>query len=269
MPVQQASQVPTKTSPMNQGDPFAADPFKAPAQASQGPGPAQSNPSNPPTGRPSRPSHPRMGSQPPGSLPSSRKMPVAGQRGRVSGDDLISALFEAMHDLHFLRDSLEGGDFCLALANEMMPSRIGLVHAYDINMRNFVVACAAGPGAEGLLTKRVADQDALLNSALRKRKSVVLADAAKAGAPGLPRYQAIGGAKSIIVTPIMFGARALAVLEIVDPLDGNPFTEDEGHAMNYIAEQFAEFIGSHGLVLETDKILAHHAQNAQQPGNHP
>jgi GAF domain-containing protein len=196
-------------------------------------------------------------------------MPAAGERGRVTGDDLISSLFEAMHDLHFLRDSLEGGDFCLALANEMMPCRVGLVHAYDINKRNFIVACAAGPGAEGLLTRRVPDQDALLLTALRSRKSVVVPDAAKAGAPGLERYQLIGGAKSVIVTPIMFGARALAALELVDPLDGHPFTEDEGHAMNYIAEQFAEFIGSHGLVLETDKILAHHAQNAQQPGHHP
>ena len=54
----------------------------------------------------------------------------------------------------------------------------------------------------------------------------------------------------------MWGGRALGAIELVNPLDDAPFREEEGHAMSYIAEQFAEFIGSHGLVVEKERILA-------------
>ena len=66
---------------------------------------------------------------------SGRFMAVSHHKGRVSGDELLTALFEAMHDLHFLRDSLEGGDFCLQLANDMIPSHAGVVHSFDMNTR--------------------------------------------------------------------------------------------------------------------------------------
>ena len=75
-----------------------------------------------------------------GSIPS-----VPGSR--LSGDELITDLFEAMHDLHFLRDSLEGADFVLALVMDKLPSAVALVHFYDINAREFVVVRAVGPGA--------------------------------------------------------------------------------------------------------------------------
>ena len=76
---------------------------------------------------------------------------------------------------------------------------------------------------------------------------------ASANATG-PRYQALGGGKSLIVAPIMQAGRALGAIEIVNPLDGLPFTEDEGNAMTYIAEQYAEYLGSRGIVLDKDRI---------------
>jgi hypothetical protein len=62
--------------------------------------------------------------------------------------------------------------------------------------------------------------------------------------------------RSLIVTPVMWGGRAFGAIELVNPLDGAPFSDGEGHALSYIAEQFAEFIGSHGLVIEPDKIVS-------------
>ena len=32
-----------------------------------------------------------------------------------------------------------------------------------------------------------------------------------------------------------------------------PFTDDDGHALSYIAAQFAEFVASHGIVIDRDK----------------
>jgi len=172
-------------------------------------------------------------------------------RGRVSGDELISSLFESMHDLHFLRDALDGGQFCLALATEVLPARAALIHFFDVEKREWVVACTRGKETHRLLTMRSPDADEILREAARKRRALVVPNASNASAD---RYLQIGGGRSLIVAPIMQAGRALGALEIINPLDGMPFTEDEGNAMTYIAEQFAEFLGSRGIVLDRDRI---------------
>ncbi len=190
------------------------------------------------------PSHP-----PPGGMvktPSGRFV-----RGRVSGDELITSLFESMHDLHFLRDALDGGQFCLALATEVLPARAALIHFFDIEKREWVVACTRGKETNRLLTMRSPDGDEILREAARKRRALVVPNASNASAD---RYRQIGGGRSLIVAPIMQAGRALGALEIINPLDGMPFTEDEGNAMTYIAEQFAEYLGSRGIVLDRDRI---------------
>ena len=172
-------------------------------------------------------------------------------RGRVTGDELITSLFESMHDLHFLRDALDGGQFCLALATEVLPARAAIIHFFDIEKREWVVACTRGKETQRLLTMRHPEGDEILREAARKRRALVVANAENANAD---RYRQIGGGRSLIVAPIMQAGRALGALEIINPLDGMPFTEDEGNAMTYIAEQFAEYLGSRGIVLDRERI---------------
>jgi hypothetical protein len=172
-------------------------------------------------------------------------------RGRTTGDELITALFESMHDLHFLRDALDGGQFCLALATEVLPARAALIHFFDIEKREWVIACTRGKDTTRLLTQRAPESDEQLREAARKRRAMVTSDASTAKAQ---RYQTLGGSKSIIIAPIMQAGRALGAIEIINPLDGMPFTEDEGNAMTYIAEQYAEYLGSRGIVLDRDRI---------------
>jgi signal transduction protein with GAF and PtsI domain len=174
-------------------------------------------------------------------------------RVRVRGEDLIADLFEAMHDLHFVRDALEGGEFCLALAMEKLPCQAGIVHLYDIDRREFLVASTRGSGTSKLLLKRYPETDALLLGAMRKRRAVVVADA-QSDAEGIDRYAALGGARSLLIAPVASHGRLLGAIELVNPLDGQPFNESEGNALTYIAEQFAEFISSHGIVTDAEKI---------------
>jgi len=89
---------------------------------------------------------------------------------RVSGDELITSLFESMHDLHFLRDALDGGQFCLALATEVLPSRAAIIHFFDIEKREWVVACTRGKEMGRLLTMRAPENDEILRDCARKRR---------------------------------------------------------------------------------------------------
>jgi GAF domain-containing protein len=171
-------------------------------------------------------------------------------RGRISGDELITALFESMHDLHFLRDALDGGQFCLALATEVLPARAALIHFFDIEKREWVIACTRGKDTARLLTLRTPERDDLLREAARKRRAII----ASSEAATAQRYQTLGGSRSLIIAPIMQAGRALGALEIINPLDGMPFTEDEGNAMTYIAEQYAEYLGSRGIVIDPKRI---------------
>jgi GAF domain-containing protein len=173
-------------------------------------------------------------------------------RGRTTGDELITSLFESMHDLHFLRDALDGGQFCLALATEVLPARVAIIHFFDVERREWVVACTRGKEGQKLLNVRTPESDELLRSAARKRRALVLPQAADSATA--TRYQSVGGGKSLIIAPIMQAGRALGALEIINPLDGMPFTEDEGNAMTYIAEQYAEYLGSRGIVLDRHRI---------------
>jgi hypothetical protein len=206
--------------------------------------PAQASPAAPPP-QAIRPPTPARAMRPPGV--------------RATGEELIADLFEAMHELHFLRDALEGGDFCLALAAANLPSQVSLVHLYDIDRREFVVTSARGPNASVLLARRHSESDPMLAAAMRRRRALVIADVSQSDgidASMLERYVAVGGARSVVVAPAMQAGRFLGAIELLNPLDGKPFTELDGNAVAYIAEQFAGFVATRGVVTDADRITA-------------
>lgn len=173
---------------------------------------------------------------------------------RVPGEELIAQLFEEMHALHFLADALEGGHFCLAIATEKLPSKAAYVHLYDIDKREFVLVCTRGHSTESLLLSRTGEADALLASAMRKRRAVVVNDPAEESGTQASRFAPIGGIKRIIVSPVMLAGRFLGAIELINPVDGAPFTDLEGNAISYMAEQYAEFVAARGVVLEPEKV---------------
>jgi hypothetical protein len=188
------------------------------------------------------------------AAPAAPPPPVA--RGRLRSEDLIADLFEAMHDLHFVRDALEGGEFCLSLAMEKVPCRVGIVHLYDIDKREFVVTSTRGAGAGRLLLRRHPETDPVIIAAMRRRQTILIADAASSEAPSLQRFIDVGGVQSLIVAPVMQAGRFLGAIELANPLDGQPFTEMESGALQYIAEQFAVLVNNLGVVTDPEKIGA-------------
>jgi len=159
-------------------------------------------------------------------------------------------LFEAMHDLHFLHDSIEGGDFCLHLALEKLPSKLGLVYLYDIDRREFVVVAAQGDVPAGLIAKRFSETETVLSAAMRKRRAILLSadDAATAEHTG-----PLGGGQSLVLAPVMQAGRFLGAIELVDPNDKVPFTELDANGVTYMAEQYAEFVAARGVLLDRER----------------
>jgi putative methionine-R-sulfoxide reductase with GAF domain len=203
------------------------------------------------------PAPPTSSSSPSSALPRaitprSSRPSIPGKR--LSGDELIVDLFEVMHDLHFLQHPLDGADFVLALIMDKIPSTVGLVHFYDIDAREFVVVRAVGPGAAKALQMRTSEKEPLIAEAMQKRRAVVLRDSAAAERARKGRWALLDvETTSVVCAPVAQGGRFLGVLEIANPRDGRPFSDGDGHALTYIGEQFSEFLGSRGVVLDSER----------------
>ena len=165
-------------------------------------------------------------------------------------DEILVHLFEAMFDLHFLRDSVEGATFCLSVALGKLPCRAGFVHLYDIDSRAFITVAIYGEGTASMLATRHGDTDLMLAAAMREQRAVVFNGAQAATA----RHALLGEVESVIVAPVLDGGRFLGAIELYNPLDGAPFGEREQNALTYIGERFAEFVAARGVVVDAKTI---------------
>jgi hypothetical protein len=194
---------------------------------------------------------------PPPSGPRARPEELAPQAPppRASMPEITDILFDAMHELNFFESAVEGASFCLVTAMRVVPCLAGLVHLYDAAAGDFVTVYAQGPRSEQLLGSRTPASDALFARASRGRKAVVVTYGADAESePMCPRHGFFGEPWSAAVAPVSRGGQMVAVLELIDPLDGAPFGEDAEAGLVYIAEHYADFLVQHGI--EFGKIVA-------------
>jgi len=161
----------------------------------------------------------------------------------------MTEIFEAMHDLHFLRDSLDGAEFLLELLFDKVPSRVTLIHLYNINSKEFVVVKARSP-SPSVLGSKAAEGQGLVGAVVRSGRGLVLDDASSDTRWSRERYQTAGHTpKRIMVVPVRHGQRFLGAIELADHVDENPYNEGELNAVTYIAEQYGEFVAERGVTL--------------------
>jgi GAF domain-containing protein len=72
-----------------------------------------------------------------------------------------------------------------------------------------------------------------------------------------PRWQAVGVApKAALCGAVRQGGRYLGLIELVNPAGDTPFHSSELNALDYICEQFAEFLSNRPIIVAADVILA-------------
>ena len=73
---------------------------------------------------------------------------------------------------------------------------------------------------------------------------------------GEGRWQAAGvSVGPLLLGPVKQGGRYLGLIEIANPAGGKSFSDSEANALDYICEQFAEFLTNRPIVLDADVIL--------------
>ncbi len=228
--------------------PAVAEAVATPAVAVEAPAPAKSEPQAAiPLTREKMPSHP--------SSARSSKPRLAAVRRRA-GEDLIGELFETMHDLHFMQGVADGAEFMLAAVESIVPCDGVLIHVFDINSRQFVVVRAKGPGTMQVLLHRTPDTDPFFSAVMRRPGSVAIHDVEKDPRVLGPRWDALGVApQRALCGPVRQGGRYLGLLEVANPLGDAPFHQTEQNAIDYVCEQFAQFLANRPIVLDADVIL--------------
>jgi hypothetical protein len=201
---------------------------------------------------PSQPSAARS-SQPSATRSSRPRMAAVRRR---AGEDLIGELFETMHDLHFMRGVTDGAEFMMAAVDSIVPCDGVLIHVFDINTRQFVVVRAKGPGTMQALMHRTPDSEPFIHGVMRRPGSVAIHDVASDPRVLGPRWDALGVKPTrALCGPVRQGGRYLGLLELVNPLGEAPFHQTEQNAIDYVCEQFAEFLVNRPIVLDPDVIL--------------
>jgi hypothetical protein len=174
---------------------------------------------------------------------------------RPAGDGLVGAVFEALHELHFLSDVKEGAHFVRRVIEEKMQPSVALVHLYDINSRHFVVMSALADRAEVLTEYATPDDDALAAEIMRGEEAMLVLEPASDPRLARGRWRLAEPKRSVLCAPVAVDGRYLGLLEIADPKDGSEFTEEDRNVLTYVATAFAKYLDGRGVVLGNDEEL--------------
>jgi hypothetical protein len=186
------------------------------------------------------------------SDPASRRSDPGVPRRRAAGEDLIGELFERMHELSFQVDLVSGADFVVRVLAELIPCEGTVVHAFDLAKHEFVVIRARGPRQRDALLHRTSDVDPVVHAIMRTRSLATNGSSpTRSGA-----FEKLGvEPRAVLAGAARQGGRYLGIIELANPQGGTPFHEGEANALEYVCEQFAEFVSQRPVVLDPDVVL--------------
>jgi GAF domain-containing protein len=136
-----------------------------------------------------------------------------------------------------LHELLEAALYC---SMEAVSAEAASVLLLDDEKKNFVFYQVEGPAKQVLMTKTLPADKGLAGSVLQTQQSEVINDV-----PNDPRfYENIDSesgfqTRNMIAIPLVAGEERVGVLEVLNKVDGDSFTEDEHSILLSIAEEIA------------------------------
>jgi hypothetical protein len=190
-------------------------------------------------------------------IPLPEEAPRAPSSQRVlASDELIGLLFERMHELAFAPTISAGADYVLGALAEHIPCDGALIHVLDVEAEELVVMRALGPDCLEVLTRRTPAHGSHLGECLRRRATLELgqSDIARERAT----WQTLGVIpRHVIASPIVRQQKPLGVIELGRVTSKGAFNPGQVRALEYVCEQFAEFVGDRPIDLARSSLLPH------------
>jgi len=180
-------------------------------------------------------------------------LPPPSSQRVLAGEELIGALFERMHELMYLPDIAAGADYLITILEEHIPCDGVLIHVFDIAASEFVLVRALGPNEAEVALIRSSGTDSHLAEAARRGTTIALSAAEAMSSPVL--WEALGlDVTSALCSPAHQNQRYLGAIELGREAASGPFSEAEMHALEYVCEQFADFVANRPLELDAESL---------------
>lgn len=167
----------------------------------------------------------------------------------AANEDLIGAIFDSVHDVHFAPTVLDGSDLVCDIAFRNVPCAAAFVHLHDINNAGWIVASGSGDGATRVLGTRHPSTDPLFTRLTQRGASLRVSGGECTHELGVATSHAALALASV-------GGRFYGAIELLAAPGAPAFTEAQEHALAYLAEQFATFAASRGILVRENDILA-------------
>jgi hypothetical protein len=180
-------------------------------------------------------------------------------------EELVAALFVRLHAIALFPDSLTAGRLCIEVIEELVPCRAILLHLFDETRGGFLVADVTGAGeCEDALLSRSGPSDPLLSIAM-PLLAIAMPGASAFSCNDLSdlpvhtveRLTRLGGARRIMVAPVMANGRCYGAIELIDPLGDADFERRHEGAVAYVAARYAEFLLTHEAILDIERVARH------------
>jgi hypothetical protein len=179
--------------------------------------------------------------------------PPSSQRVLAS-EELLGASFERMHELRYLPNVVAGAAYVLETLEELIPSDGALIHVFDIDTRQFIVVRALGPRSRELLLTRTPGVGSYLEEALRRQTTS--RSSSEDGLDGRAAWEALGlHIRWALCSPVHQHGRYLGAIELGRQSTSGDFNAGQIHALEYICEQFADFVADRPLDLTSESVL--------------
>ena len=115
-----------------------------------------------------------------------------------------------------------------------------------------------------MVLERSSADDPLLRVAMSRREPFAWDDLRKAPVNRLARFADVGPVTRALVCPITYGPRWLGTLELVDPFDNAPFSSEDIQGARYVAERYATFVVSHGIITDVGAVAQFAARSCRR-----
>jgi hypothetical protein len=164
----------------------------------------------------------------------------------VASEELIGTLFERMHELASVMTVGAGADYVMGTLTEHIRCDGALIHVLDAQSGELVVLRAVGPNSRQVLSQRTRPDGSHLAQSLRNETPLELGPNDIARSPGV--WPALGlSPRYVIASPIHRREQPVGVIELCRSAEKGPFSEGQLTALEYVCEQFAEFVADRPL----------------------
>jgi hypothetical protein len=159
------------------------------------------------------------------------------------GDERLTTVFEALHELAHLRTAAEGLEFAVRLLGHAVPAEALSAALYDINTDELRFVAVIGKNSDAMQGRAVGRTRGLFGRAAQLDHTALVIDEMSAepsfdaqidGRPGL-------ATRNALLRSVATDGRLLGMLQILNR-SGSGFTAADVHLINYVAERLAEYL---------------------------